>query len=74
MAQATITAEILDAQLTEGFLSIEVEGQVIRAELTADMDDTAQALPELVKNLEEAGYQFAGEATDVAGEVELIRL
>lgn len=72
MAQ-TITAEILDTQLTEGYLAIEVEGQVIRAEITEEMIDTAEALPQMVEELKKAGYRFAGEPTDMAGEVELAK-
>lgn len=68
-----ITAEILDAQLTEGYLAIEVEGQIIRAEITEDMLDTAEALPQLVAELEKAGYSFHGEPTDAAGEVKIIK-
>lgn len=69
----TITANILDTQLTEGYLAIEVEDQIIRAEITESMEDTAEALPQLVEKLAEAGYRFAGEPTDMAGEVELAK-
>lgn len=69
-----ITAEILDSQLTEGYLAIEVEGQVIRAEITEDMLDTDEALPQLVEELEKAGYRFFAEPTDTAGEVELVKV
>lgn len=70
----TITAEILDTAHTEGYLVIEVEEQYIRAELTEDMLDTEEALPQLVEELEKAGYRFYGEPTDVAGEVELVKV
>ena len=66
-----LMAEILDAGSTHGYLVIRVEDEIIRAELTEDMTDTAEALPELVAELERAGYRFAGEPTDSAGEVEL---
>lgn len=70
----TITAEILDAATTEGYLVIKVEDQLIRAELTEDMLDTDEALPQLVEELEKAGYRFYGEPTDTAGEVELVKV
>lgn len=70
----TITAEILDAATTLGYLVIKVEDQLIRAEITEDMLDTEEALPELVEELEKAGYRFYGEPTDAAGEVELVKV
>ena len=44
---------------------------MVRARITEEMVDTAEALPELVAELERSGYKFAGEPTDSAGEVEL---
>lgn len=72
MTTQNITATILDAALTPGYLVIEIECQIVRAELTEQMDDTAQALPQLIENLEKAGYIYYGEPTDAAGEVELV--
>ena len=68
-----ITAEILDAAITEGYLAIRVEDEIIRAEITETMLDTAEALPQLVEELEKAGYRFYSEPTDAAGEVELVK-
>lgn len=66
-----IKAEILDSALTPGYLVVEVPEKWVRAHITEEMTDTAEALPELVAELERAGYKFAGEPTDSAGEVEL---
>ena len=74
MTTLNVTAEILDAALTPGYLVIEIECQIVRAELTEQMTDTAEALPQLVENLEKAGYAYYGEPTDEAGEVELVKL
>lgn len=70
----TITAEILDAATTPGYLVIEVEEEQYRAEITEDMLDTDEALPQLVEELEKAGYRFYSEPTDAAGEVELVKV
>ena len=64
-------AEILDTALTPGYLVVEVPEKWVRALITDEMTDTAEALPELVAELERSGYKFAGEPTDSAGEVEL---
>lgn len=72
MTTQTITATILDTATTEGYLVVEIEDKLVRAKLTDHMDDTAQALPQLVENLEKAGYSYYGEPTDEAGEVELV--
>lgn len=74
MTTQNITATILDTATTPGYLVVEIDDQLVRAELTEQMDDTAQALPQLVENLEKAGYAFHGEPTDEAGEVELVKL
>ena len=74
MTEATngyLMAEILDTALTPGYLVVEVPEKWVRARITEDMIDTAEALPELVAELERSGYKFAGEPTDRAGEVEL---
>lgn len=72
MTPQTITAEILDTATTPGYLVVEIGDHLVRAKLTEHMDDTAQALPQLVKNLEKVGYIYYGEPTDEAGEVELV--
>lgn len=64
-------AEILDTALTPGYLVVDVSEKWVRARITDAMTDTAEALPELVAELERSGYKFAGEPTDSAGEVEL---
>ena len=64
-------AEILDTALTPGYLVVDVPEKWVRARITDEMTDTAEALPELVAELERSGYRFAGEPTDSAGEVEL---
>lgn len=69
-----ITAEILDAATTPGYLVIDLEDQQVRAELTEEMLDTSEALPQLVEELKKVGYRFHGEPTDAAGEVELIKV
>ena len=74
MTAQTITAEILDTITTPGYLVVEIEDQLVRAKLTEHMDDTAQALPQLIEGLEKAGYTFASEPTDEAGEVELAKI
>ena len=74
MTTQNITATILDTATTEGYLVVEIEDKLVRAKLTEHMDDTAQALPQLIEDLEKAGYAFAGEPTDEAGEVELVEL
>ena len=66
-----LMAEILDNAFTPGYLVVDVPGRWVRARITEDMTDTAEALPELVAELECSGYKFAGEPTDSAGEVEL---
>lgn len=66
-----IKAEILDSALTPGFLVVRTPEEFIIAPITDEMTDTAEALPELVAELERSGYKFAGEPTDSAGEVEL---
>ena len=66
-----LMAEILDTALTPGYLVVEVPEKLVRARITDEMTDTAEALPELVAELERSGYKFAGEPTDSAGEVEL---
>ena len=66
-----IKAEILDSALTPGYLVMKVPKDWVLTRLTDEMTDTAEALPELVAELERAGYKFAGEPTDSAGEVEL---
>ena len=66
-----IKAEILDSALTPGYLVMKVPEDWVLTRLTDEMTDTAEALPELVAELERAGYKFAGEPTDSAGEVEL---
>ena len=66
-----LKAEILDTALTPGFLVVDVPEMWVRARITDEMTDTAEALPELVAELELAGFRFAGEPTDSAGEVEL---
>ena len=63
--------EILDTALTHGYLVVDVPEKLMRARITEGMVDTAEALPELVAELERSGYRFAGEPTDSAGEVEL---
>lgn len=63
--------EILDTALTPGYLVVDVPEKLVRARITEGMVDTAEALPELVAELERSGYRFAGEPTDSAGEVEL---
>lgn len=74
MTTQTITATILDTATTEGYLVVEIKDKLVRAKLTEHMDDTAQALPQLVENLEKAGYIYYGEPTDEAGEVELVEV
>ena len=66
-----LMAEILDTALTPGYLVVDVPEKWVRASITDEMTDTAEALPELVAELERSGYRFAGEPTDSAGEVEL---
>ena len=66
-----LMAEILDTALTPGYLVVDVPEKLVRARITEGMVDTAEALPELVAELERSGYRFAGEPTDSAGEVEL---
>ena len=66
-----LMAEILDTALTPGYLVVDVPEKLVRAHITEEMVDTAEALPELVAELERSGYKFAGEPTDSAGEVEL---
>ena len=66
-----LMAEILDTALTPGYLVVEVPEKRVRARITDERTDTAEALPELVAELERSGYKFAGEPTDSAGEVEL---
>ena len=66
-----LMAEILDTALTPGYLVVDVPEKLVRARITEEMVDTAEALPELVAELERSGYKFAGEPTDSAGEVEL---
>ena len=66
-----LMAEILDTALTPGYLVVEVPEKWVRAHITDEMTDTAEALPELVAELERSGYKFVGEPTDSAGEVEL---
>lgn len=66
-----LMAEILDSALTPGYLVVEVPEKRVRARITDEMTDTAEALPELVAELERSGYKFVGEPTDSAGEVEL---
>ena len=73
MTTQTITATILDTATTEGYLVVEIKDQLVRAELTEQMTDTAEALPQLVEELEKAGYRFYSEPTDAAGEVELVK-
>lgn len=73
MTTQIITATILDTATTPGYLVVEIEDQLVRAELTEQMDNTAQALPQLVEALGRAGYAFHGEPTDEAGEVELVK-
>ena len=73
MTTQNITATILDAALTPGYLVVEIDDQLVRAEITDGMIDTAEALPQLVENLEKAGYSYYGEPTDAAGEVELVK-
>lgn len=65
-------AEILDTALTDGYLVIEVDGTFYRVKITDNMEDTSEALNELVKVLAEAGYAFADEPTDASGEVEMV--
>ena len=74
MTTQNITATILDTATTPGYLVVEIDDQLVRAELTEQMDDTAQALPQLVESLHNAGYAYYGEPTDEAGEVELVKL
>lgn len=66
-----LMAEILDTALTPEYLVVEVPEKRVRARITDEMTDTAEALPELVAELERSGYKFVGEPTDSAGEVEL---
>ena len=66
-----IKAEIFDTALTPGYLVVKVPGEWVITRITDEMTDTAEALPELVAELERSGYKFAGEPTDSAGEVEL---
>ncbi len=66
-----LIAEILDTAITPGYLVVDVPEKWVRARITDEMTDTTEALPELVAELERAGYKFAGEPTDSAGEVEL---
>lgn len=66
-----LMAEILDTALTPGYLVVDVPEKWVRVRITDEMTDTAEALPELVAELERSGYRFAGEPTDSAGEVEL---
>ena len=66
-----LMAEILDTALTPGYLVVEVPEKGVRARITDEMTDTAEALPELVAELERSGYKFAGEPTHSAGVVEL---
>ena len=66
-----LMAEILDTALTPGYLVVEVPEKWVRARITDEMTDTAEALPELVAELERSGYRFAGDPTDSAGVVEL---
>ena len=73
MTTQNITATILDTATTEGYLVVEIKDQLVRAELTEQMTDTAEALPQLVEELEKAGYRFYSEPTDAAGEVELVK-
>lgn len=73
MTTQNITATILDAALTPGYLVVEIECQMVRAEIADGMIDTAEALPQLVENLEKVGYIYYGEPTDAAGEVELVK-
>lgn len=68
-----IEAEILDTQLTEGFLCIEVEDKVIKSTITDDMVDTNEALPEMISELKKAGYVFYGDPTSECGSVELVK-
>lgn len=74
MTTQTITATILDTATTEGYLVVEIKDKLVRAKLTEHMDDTAQALPQLVENLEKAGYSYYCEPTDEAGEIELVEV
>lgn len=74
MTAQIITAEVLDTALTPGVLVIEVEDREIEARITDEMTDTAEALPELIENLHKAGYDFAEDPTDSAGEVELVKI
>ena len=66
-----LIAEILDTALTPGYLVVDVPEKWVRARITDEMTDTAEALPELVAELERSGYKFAAEPADSAGEVEL---
>ena len=66
-----IMVEILDTALTPGYIVVEVPEKWVRAHITDEMTDTAEALPELVAELERSGYKFVGEPTDSSGEVEL---
>ena len=66
-----LMAEIIDTALTPGYLVVDVPEKWVRARITDEMTDTAEALPELVAELERSGYRFAGEPTDSPGEVEL---
>ena len=47
-----LIAEILDSALTPGYLVVEVPEKLVRARITDEMTDTAEALPELVAELE----------------------
>lgn len=74
MTEATngyLMAEILDSALTPGYLVMKVPEEWVLVRITDEMTDTTEALPGLVAELERAGYKFAGEPTDSAGEVEL---
>ena len=73
MTTQNITATILDTATTPGYLVVEIEEQLVRAEIADGMIDTAEALPQLVEELEKAGYRFHSEPTDAAGEVELVK-
>ena len=70
---SNLMAEILDTALTPGYLVVKVpeKWEWVLAPITDEMTDTAEALPELVAELERSGYKFAGEPTDSTGEVEL---
>lgn len=69
-----VEAEILDTQLTDGFLCVRVDDKLIKAHITDSMLDLDEALPELVHELKKSGYVFYGYPTSECGKIELVKV